>query len=119
MRHHVVDLTVGTTGAKELDKFIDLLSVRGANEAGINLQTLAGFHINKPRCLLERKLDLRLVEDVKQNHLVMLVTKMVQRSNDLFGVIVQVADQNDQTTAFESFGQSMQGVADIGGDPFR
>ena len=54
------------------------------------------------------------VENVKDDHLVTLVTEMLQPGNDLVGVVEQVRHDNHQPAPFDPLGHFVQSDGDIG-----
>ena len=88
------------TSARELiTKLGQLLKVRATNLCGIDEMSLRyGFKRRELSPLTERKIQLIRIPDLEDNDLMIRVPKMSQRLHQLFGIVKQIRN-NDQQTA--------------------
>ena len=79
-----------------VDERLDLPPVVVADVSRIDLDSIAGFHVEEAGRIAKRKVNLGVVQHVKDDDLVPLVVEMMKGAIHGLGFVVEVADQNDQ-----------------------
>src|SRR5262245_60269126 len=104
----VVDLRRAAAALDRFEEARQLVEVSAAEGTRVTRYLAVVFEILDARDVVEREIHLRRVEHLEDDHLVLLVAKVLQGADQLGGVVEQVGQDNYERAALERLGELVE-----------
>ena len=95
------------------EKLLDGLLVACADILRIRDDPLAGLQIHERRRVAERKINFTPVQNLIDDHVMLLAAEMRQRRTDFFNVVEQIGKNHDQSAAAALLRKAVQRYGQI------
>jgi hypothetical protein len=105
---HVVDVLCVTPVFDALTEFLDGDAITALELLWMGGEFLTRLHVAEHCCSAHVEIDFPWIKHVKQQHLVLIMSEMSQRMEDIVGVVKAVADNHDESSPTELFRNMMQ-----------